>query len=76
MTNDSIIAKEEKDPWDLLTMQEQYVFIEKAKYLLNYNYIQDPYTPEQLGRVIYLSRLEMKNASTDDTGVRGESNGS
>ena len=32
--NDSIIAKEEKDPWDLLTMQEQYVFIEKANICL------------------------------------------
>lgn len=65
------------DHWNLLTQHEQYVFIEKARYLMDRNYIIDPFeTLEGLAEKIYLSTLEPKkeNGTTDDSGVRGESN--
>lgn len=70
--NDDIV--QQVDPWSLLTQQEQYVYIEKARYLLDRNYIEDhDATPESLGRRIYLSTQENADGTSDDSRVPGES---
>lgn len=68
MSNNNIVPK--IDPWDLLTTQEQNVWIEKARYLTERNYIiLNNEDIEDIARDIYLTvnKEEIENGPASDS---------